>query len=128
MRLFIADDNIEFAAFCAKVARGEGWTVTICKDGIELLDALLGEDTPALILCDVNMPRLDGFEAIPSLRVANRHHLVRFMTGGVPINAKAATMLGQEHGLTVRDYLLKPITIADLRAILRSDMGLLSAK
>lgn len=36
-RLLIADDNAEFAAFCAKVARGDGWSVTICNNGAELL-------------------------------------------------------------------------------------------
>ena len=120
-RLFIADDNLEFARFCARVAGGEGWTVTVCEDGIELLDALEREDGAALLLCDVNMPRLDGFEMLRYLGPASRRLLIRFMTGGAPINAMAATILAREHGLVSRDFLVKPIPIARLREALSLD-------
>lgn len=126
-RLLIADDNVEFANFCAKVARGEGWTVTLCKNGAELLEAIRGDDHPALVLCDINMPQVDAFEVIQDLRDTKRRLLFRFMTGGVPINAKAASFLGEEHGLSVRGYLLKPIGIDSLRATLALDVDGLAA-
>lgn len=120
-RLFIADDNAEFAEFCAKVARGEGWTVTLCADGLELLEAIGSEDAAALLLCDLNMPRLDGIEVIRGLHAARRRLLVRFMTGGAPVNAVTANLLAREHGLVVREHIRKPISLSDIRAILASD-------
>lgn len=126
-RLLIADDNVDFANFCAKVAHGEGWTVTLCKDGAELLEAIRRDDLPALVLCDVNMPEVDAFAVINGLRDTKRRLLFRFMTGGAPINATAASLLAEELGLSVRGYLPKPIGIDSLRATLALDVEALSA-
>lgn len=55
--------------------------VVIAEDGIQALDYLFGEggyagrnpnDTPALVLLDIKMPRLDGIEVLQRLRADNR--------------------------------------------------------
>lgn len=121
MRLYIADDNIEFANFCAKIARSEGWTVTQCQDGAELLEQLGLEQGVALVLCDVSMPETDGIQVVQKLRDLDQPIMVRLMTGGLPVNALAAQLIGEPHGLIIGRTLYKPISIDELRASLAAD-------
>ncbi len=121
MRLYIADDNIEFSNFCAKVARREGWSVTQSQNGAELLEQLSLEKGVALILCDIDMPELDGIQVISQLRNIDRPVMVRLMTGGLPVNALSAQLMGQPYELIVGRFLYKPISMDDLRASLASD-------
>ena len=121
MRLYIADDNLEFSSVCEKVARREGWTVTICEDGAELLHALHQEHGPALILCDIHIPNIDGIDVAQELRFINRPLLVRFMTGGPPVDAFAAQMIGEAHKVVGGRFLYKPISIDRLREALSFD-------
>ena len=48
MLLYVADDNVEFAEFCAEIARREGWTVEISQNGSVLLEKLRQGNDPAL--------------------------------------------------------------------------------
>ncbi|MFZ7094510.1 response regulator [Primorskyibacter sp. 2E233] len=117
MNLFIADDNIEFAEFCAKVAALEGWHVTTCHDGSELLAVLKMETEPALVLCDVMMPDVDGIDVIKTLSDPENLFRIRFITGGSMTNAVAARLIGDARDINVGRFLIKPISLADLRAV-----------
>ncbi|WP_164932926.1 response regulator [Tropicibacter alexandrii] len=127
MKLFIADDNVEFGRMCAEVARREGWNVALCSNGRELLALLSDLDEPALVLCDINMPEVDGIEVIRTL--ADPGHLLRFrfVTGGSMSNALAARLIGQARDIQVGKYLAKPVTLADLRKMLQDEAQLLTA-
>lgn len=122
MRLYVADDNREFAEFCAEVAQKEGWHVTICENGSDLLEALNQERTPALVLIDINMPVLDGIEVIEELGAVNRDLKLRFITGGPQSSALAARMIADARGLKVGRFLTKPISLAQLREVLAEEV------
>ncbi len=117
MNLYIADDNVEFAAFCAKVATLEGWQVKTCHDGSELLAVVKKETMPALILCDIKMPDVDGIEVIKALSDPKRLFRVRFITGGSMTNAVAARLIGEARDINIGRFLIKPIAMADLKAV-----------
>lgn len=121
MRLYIADDNIEFAEFCAKVAKQEGWQVSICADGTELVDILKLEDTPALVIIDIQMPNIDGIEVIDCLQAINRDLRLRFITGGPQSSALAARMIADARGYDVGRFLTKPLSVKKLRSILAEE-------
>jgi len=121
MRIYIADDNPGFATFCKRVAVNEGWTVSVSENGRELLTALKEEKGPALLLVDIQMPELDGIEVINKLVSHAGHFRVRFITGGPPSTAIAAHKIAEINDLSVGTFLVKPITIQDLTAMLQEE-------
>lgn len=127
MRAYIADDNEEFSRFMRRVAENEGWRVTTCTTGRELLVEVALEDDPALIIVDLNMPELDGIEVIDGLKIQRRRMRVRFITGGVESAAVAAKAIAEARGIDAGPFILKPIGVNSLRGILRSEADLLYA-
>jgi two-component system cell cycle response regulator len=65
--VLIADDNKAFRSFLSDVLARHGFTVFMAADGEEALAVAL-EKRPWLILADVNMPVMDGFELIRRVR------------------------------------------------------------
>ncbi|NIY95634.1 response regulator [Salipiger sp. HF18] len=121
MDLYIADDNDAFAEYVATVARREGWTPRICKNGIELLDALKSDYRPAFLIIDVNMPIMDGIEVIEGLLDILRPMSIRFVTGGPDSHALAAKMIANARSMTVGPSLYKPVSVKTLRDVLAGE-------
>jgi CheY-like chemotaxis protein len=72
----------ELFVFALK-ANKSGATIQIARDGVDALDMLLGDATrsgsvplPRLLLLDLHMPRLDGFEVLERLRADERTRLL----------------------------------------------------
>ena len=61
-RLLLADDDVHVRDAIASVFRMEGMDVTTAADGGEALYALRTEPRPCLILLDLDMPGMDGWE------------------------------------------------------------------
>ncbi len=125
MRIYIADDNLEFARFLRRVAEMEGWTATSCANGRELASAVAAEEGPALLIVDINMPELDGIEVIEELKSINRRLRVRFITGGEFSSAIAARMIAEARGMEAGRLLMKPLAVEELTRILRDEARLL---
>jgi len=129
-RLLIAEDNADFASALGRKAEGCGWQVTVCRDGTELVAELATSSPPALLLIDINMPELDGIEAIQQIAAGPmaRGWRIRFMTGGPDVNAVAARMIAGARDLNVGKSLFKPFSMArfaeelDREAELLADM------
>ena len=111
-RILVADDNADMREYIARLLRQRGWRVNTVGDGRAALAAAL-DATPDLILSDVMMPGLDGFELLRALRE-------RVETRAVPVvllSARAgedARVEGIEAGAT--DYLVKPFSARELVA------------
>lgn len=75
--VLVVDDLEDNRELFATVLRGEGYVVTTAMDGIEALEAAEREH-PDVILMDLGMPRMDGFDAIALLR-ANDHGRAAFI-------------------------------------------------
>jgi chemosensory pili system protein ChpA (sensor histidine kinase/response regulator) len=50
-----------------RLLRREGYRVVLAKDGLEALERLVDEK-PSVMLCDIEMPRMDGFDLVRNLR------------------------------------------------------------
>ena len=77
----------------------------------DALEFLAQSDRPAIdaILLDINMPEMDGIEAIEGLREIDRRMRLRFITGGSEAPLLAARMIAEARSLSVGRNLYKPL-------------------
>jgi two-component system response regulator AtoC len=61
LRTLVVDDEKAFADLLSSILRREGYEVDAARSGVEAL-ARLGETTYDLVLCDIQMPEMDGLE------------------------------------------------------------------
>lgn len=66
-KILVADDEPEVLEICAKKIKEAGYQVVTAKDGQEALDKIY-KDVPDVIVLDIRMPKLDGFEVLKKLR------------------------------------------------------------
>ena len=65
--ILFADDNADMRQYVQRILLQGGYNVVLASDGQTALE-LAQESSPALVLADVMMPRLDGFELLRNLR------------------------------------------------------------
>ena len=114
------DDEPSVRDVAAAIIRRNGMTAMTASDGTEGIAAF--GDAPAridLILLDLTMPRLDGFETFEQLRAIDPAVPVVLMSGYSEQEAGARFV-----GRGLAGFLQKPFTAADLSAVLeRSRSG-----
>ena len=114
--ILLVDDRPENLVVLEEILRPMGHTLTKARSGDEALRHLLHEDF-AVILLDVQMPGLDGFETATHIkqREKSRHIPIIFLTA---INREPdQAMRGYSAGAV--DYLAKPFEVAELVARVR---------
>ena len=67
--VLIVDDSPSVRHMTSKVIQAAGWNPKTAKDGLDALEQLkASEELPAIILSDIEMPRMDGYEFAASLQ------------------------------------------------------------
>ncbi len=66
--ILIVDDSKTVRNLVAFIMKNEGFRVTTAEDGLDGLEKLYSSERIDLIISDVNMPRMDGFTFIKSVR------------------------------------------------------------
>ena len=122
-RVLLADDNADMRAYLRRLLRGQ-YEVNAVSDGEEAWRAI-EEEVPDLILSDVMMPRVDGFELLRRVR-ASAH------TREVPVILVSARA-GEEariEGLeaSADDYLVKPFSANELLATVAGHINMLEVR
>ncbi|MEK6716530.1 MAG: HD domain-containing phosphohydrolase [candidate division NC10 bacterium] len=115
-RLLVVDDDALIRQFLEDQLTGEGYLVSTARDGEEAL-AKVAADSPDLILLDVMMPKVDGFEVCRRLKSDDRTILIPV----VMVTALTATdqrIKGIEAGAD--DFLSKPYNRLELFTRVRS--------
>ena len=117
--VLVADDDPAMRALFATILKPQGFEVAEAADGLEALDQAQ-RLSPAILLLDMDMPRLDGFGVLEALRrrLAGRSVPVIVVTAhDDPASEARCIELGAE------DYLTKPIQpsslVVRMRAVLR---------
>jgi two-component system response regulator CpxR len=115
-RILIIDDDLELCELVAEYLQPEGFQVDAAHEGGEgLRKALSGEY--ALIVLDVMLPGLNGFEVLRRVRAQSRTPALMLTARGRDVDRIAGLELGAD------DYLAKPFNprelLARIRAILR---------
>jgi two-component system OmpR family response regulator len=115
-RVLVVDDEQSISELLSIALRYEGFEVKAAADGIAAL-AAVGEFRPQLIVLDVMMPGLDGFEVARRLRERREEIPVVFLTARDTTEDKI-------RGLTLGgdDYMTKPFSIEELVARIRAIM------
>jgi signal transduction histidine kinase len=112
-RILIADDNADSAESMGMLLRLMGNDVRIASDGLEAVEQAEAFQ-PDIVLMDIGMPRLDGYEAARRIRNQDwsRDTLLVAVTGWGPSdNSEQATAAGFDRHFT------KPLDPAELRRI-----------
>jgi len=114
--ILIVDDNEQIVSILVQYVRNEGWPYLVARSGEEAL-SLFDAASPSIILLDVMLPGIDGFEVCRRIRTVS----------GVPIlmitakDEDADRILGLDIGAD--DYICKPFSpgevMARIRAVLR---------
>jgi two-component system, OmpR family, response regulator len=120
-RLLVVDDEPTMVGLLSASLRFAGYQVRTATSGMEAL-AVAAEFHPHLLVLDVMLPDLDGFEVTRQLRAQGADVPVLFLTARDDITDKV-------HGLTIGgdDYVTKPFSleevVARIRAVLRRTGG-----
>lgn len=114
-KILIVEDSMDIQIPLRQLFEVEGYIVDFATNGLEALDVLKsGSDLPAIILLDIMMPVMDGFEfrnqQIADPRIS--HIPVIIMSADANIKAKQSK-IGAKH------YLRKPINIDDLLDVVK---------
>ena len=105
--LVVEDDAKLNRAVCAYLA-GNGYEATSCLNATEAYDAMY-KTIYDLILSDIMMPEIDGFEFAQTVREVNREIPILFMTA-------RDDFISKQRGFSagVDDYMVKPIVLDEL--------------
>ncbi|WP_254666736.1 ATP-binding protein [Streptomyces sp. WMMB 714] len=110
-RVLIADDDIRNVFALTHLLGRVGMSVRYAENGVEALDALAREPAPDLVLMDIMMPEMDGYEAIRRLRADPR-------TAHLPVIALTAQAMPgdseQSMAAGASAYVPKPVVIEQL--------------
>ena len=116
--ILVVDDNPVTRALCSEVLEGEGYRVLLAEDGIEALN-LVKEEPIDLVLLDVMMPGLSGFDVLETLRKLYSTNELRVLM----LTAKDQSRdVVRAFELGADDYILKPLDIPVLLARLQAKL------
>ena len=114
--IMVVDDNHEMLKIVGRVLELEGYDVSTAPDGSSAL-ALLSECKPDLIILDIIMPGLDGFQVIDHIRRRSDVPIIMLTAKHEVTLLRKALVLGAD------DYIRKPfdakVLVARVRAKLR---------
>ena len=117
-KILIADDNKQITTILSGYAKKEGFEPVIALDGAEALDKYLQyENEIAVVLLDVMMPEIDGFEVCRRLRKESMVPIIMITARGEDYDKIMGLDIGAD------DYVIKPFSapevMARVRAVLR---------
>ncbi|MGU3496056.1 response regulator [Xanthobacteraceae bacterium A53D] len=116
-KLLLVDDDMRNIYALAKILRGKGMDVVLAQDGQKALSQLEDEPGIEIVLMDIMMPIMDGYEAMTEIRKRGRFQKM-------PIIALTAKAMKDDRKKCIdagaSDYLAKPIDVPRLLSMIRS--------
>lgn len=115
-KILIADDNKQITSVLSEYAKKDGYEVEVAYDGGSVLEKFESFN-PDVILLDVMMPRMDGFEVCRTIRKTSTVPIIMITARGEDFEKIMGLDVGAD------DYIVKPFScgevMARVRAILR---------
>ncbi|MHB1248169.1 MAG: hybrid sensor histidine kinase/response regulator, partial [Polaromonas sp.] len=113
--ILVVDDSITVRRVTQRLLQREGYRVVMAADGLQALERLQ-EERPAVVLSDIEMPRMDGFDLTRNIRadVRLKHLPIIMITSRIAEKHREhARELGVDH------YLGKPYSEEELMSLVR---------
>jgi CheY-like chemotaxis protein len=125
LSILVAEDDADDRVLLADAFAESGVVVSLdfVSDGVELMQRLALRDAdvnlglPDLLLLDLNMPRMDGREALRAIR---EHQRLRHLPVIILTTSKAELDIRVSYQLGANSYVTKPRRFDELIAVLRS--------
>ena len=111
--VMVVDDSLTVRRVTQRLLVREGYRVVVAKDGLDALERL-AEEKPQVVLSDIEMPRMDGFDLVRNIRGDERLRdlpVIMITSRIAQKHRDVAAELGVEH------YLGKPYSEEDLLAL-----------
>lgn len=108
INVLLVEDEQTLAMIIKDTLEDEGFSITIMEDGKKGLEAFF-VNKPDILVADVMMPHLDGFEMVKQIRQTDKHTPILFLTARSAIKD---VVEGFELG--ANDYLKKPFGMQEL--------------
>ena len=115
VRVLIVDDNVDTAQGLSRLLTRAGHETALAHDGTDALSRAR-EQTPEVIVLDIGLPGMDGFEVVKSLRqeASCAGAIIIAVTGyGQPEDRQRAIEAGFDH------HLVKPVDFNELNVLLQ---------
>ncbi len=114
--VLIVDDSPSVRRVVSNMLKQYGWEVQMARDGVEALETI-SRETPAAVLLDIEMPRMDGYELTATIRAQEQYRtlpLVVLTSRAASKHQQRATQLG------VNAYVVKPYQDEELINLLNA--------
>jgi two-component system, sensor histidine kinase and response regulator len=108
-RIVLIDDEAQLRGVMAEILANAGHEPLPAANGVEGLE-LIRRETPDVVVCDVNMPGLDGYGVLKAIRADPQLASLPFLF----LTSETEVRAGMKSGAD--DYLMKPVSAADLLA------------
>jgi DNA-binding response OmpR family regulator len=109
IKILLVEDDVNLGLVVSDQLNADGYSVSLCCDGVEAFQRF-NEETYHLCICDVMMPKKDGFTLAKDIRQLNSEIPILFLTAKSMTEDKVA---GFEAGGD--DYLTKPFSVEELQ-------------
>jgi DNA-binding response OmpR family regulator len=109
VKIMAVDDEPDITKLMEKILKKAGYKVITCNSGQECLEKF-PKEKPDLVLLDVMMPEMDGWEVYKRIKKMNKNQKVAFITA-VTIESEARKKMEE---LGVEHYLTKPFDPPEL--------------
>jgi chemotaxis protein histidine kinase CheA/ActR/RegA family two-component response regulator len=114
--ILVVDDSPSVRRVVGNMLKQHGWEVQLARDGVEALD-MITRETPAAVLLDIEMPRMDGYELMATVRAQEQYRTLPL----VVLTSRAASKHQQRAmQLGANAYVVKPYQDEELLNILKS--------
>ena len=125
--ILLVDDNQDDLALATRAFRKLNFNkeLVVANDGVEALAYLFGsngdggcapEDLPSLVLLDLKMPRLNGFEVLRGIRASAKTSLVPVV---IFTSSNEEKDIIECRNLGANNYIQKPVNFSDFTAVIQ---------
>ncbi|MDO8568239.1 MAG: response regulator [Dehalococcoidales bacterium] len=113
--VMVVDDEQVILALLNRILKAEGYEVLLASDGSSALD-MLEQNSPDLVILDIAMPGLNGFQTLHLLREVSNIPVIMLTANREETSVRDALTLGAD------DYIRKPFHTPELLARIRAKL------